>query len=107
MTVSSINRRKALLLALALSVAPVTLSVGASAQTSTPGTADECRSYAAQKANEEYMSQVATNRENSPFARSPSGRPDPLQQSANQQANIDKAGRERQLYDACVAKLPK
>jgi hypothetical protein len=96
-------RRDAALLALALIAAPAV----AIAQTETPRTEAECRSLASQKANEEYMSQVTTNRENSPFARSPSGRPDPLQQMNNQQANIDRAGREQQLYNDCVAKLPK
>lgn len=103
MTVSPISRRRSILLALALSALPA-LAV---AQSAAPKTEAECRSYAAQKANEEYMSQVTINREISPFARSPSGRPDPLQQSANQQANINKAGREQQIYDDCVAKLPK
>jgi hypothetical protein len=83
------------------------MPVAALAQTETPRTDAECRSYAGQKANEEYMSQVTNNRENSPFARSPSGRPDPLQQMNNQQANVDRAGREQQLYNDCVAKLPK
>jgi hypothetical protein len=72
-----------------------------------PKTAEECRSYANQQANEEYLAQRTTIRENSPFARSPSGRPDPLQHSANQQADIDRTGREQQLYDDCITKLPK
>lgn len=77
------------------------------AQTTTPKTADQCQSYAARQADEEYLSQRTTNREASPFARSPSGRPDPLMQSANQRADIDRAGRQQQLYNDCVAKLPK
>ena len=100
---SPTNRLRSALLALAFIATPVI----AWAQTDAPKTADGCRSYAGQKANEEYMSQVTTNRENSPFARSPSGRPDPMQQSSNQQASIDKAAREQQLYNDCVAKLPK
>ncbi len=92
-----------MLLALALMAMPAV----AIAQSETPKSDAECRSYAGQKANEEYMSQVTTNRENSPFARSPSGRPDPLQQMNNQQASIDRAGREQQLYNDCVAKLGK
>jgi hypothetical protein len=74
---------------------------------SAPKTPEQCRSYAAQQANEEYLSQRTTNRETSPFARSPSGMRDPLQQSADQKAAIDRTGREQQLYDDCVAKLGK
>jgi hypothetical protein len=53
------------------------------------------------------MAQRRTNRQTSPFAHNPSGRPDPLQQSADQQAAIDRIKREQQLYDDCVARLPK
>lgn len=74
---------------------------------SLPRTAEECRRYAVQQANEDYMAQRRTNRETSPFAHSPSGRPDPLQQSTDQQAAVDRVGREQQLYDECVTHLPK
>jgi hypothetical protein len=72
-----------------------------------PRTAAECRRYAVQQANEDYMAQRRTNRQTSPFAHGPSGRPDPLQQSADQQAAIDRIKREQQLYDDCVARLRK
>ncbi len=94
-------------LSVALAVASIVTPMLAVAQTNAPKTADECQSYAARQANEEYLSQRAANRENSPFARSPSGRPDPLMQSANQRADIDRTGRQQRLYDDCVAKLPK
>ncbi len=100
---SSSSRLRSAILAVSLGA-----TTTAFAQTSAPAptTKEECRSYAARQANEDYMAQRSTNRETSPFARSPSGRPDPLQQSADQQAAIDRAKLEQRLYDDCVAKLP-
>ncbi len=72
-----------------------------------PTTPDQCRSYAAQKANEEYMSQRTTIRQTTPFPHSERGSRDPLHQSANQQADHDRTSREQHLYNDCVAKLPK
>jgi hypothetical protein len=67
-----------------------------------PRTSAECRAYAIQKSNEEYLAQDSSVRRNSPFQSGPPGMRDPWADSQRQQLSIDRAGREQQLYDACL-----
>lgn len=67
-----------------------------------PRTQAECRAYAIQRSSEEFLAQDSSIRRNSPFLAGPSGMRDPWADSQRQQLAIDRAGREQQLYEACV-----
>ncbi|MGE0152870.1 MAG: hypothetical protein AB7R90_09640 [Reyranellaceae bacterium] len=67
-----------------------------------PRSETECRAFAIQRSNEEYLAQDSSVRRNAPFQSGPPGIRDPFTDSQRQDLNIDRAGREQQLYDACV-----
>jgi hypothetical protein len=62
----------------------------------------ECRAFAVQRSNEEFMAHDSSLRRNSPFQAGPAGMRDPWTESQRQDANIDRAIREQMLYDACL-----
>jgi len=68
-------------------------------------TSAECTAYAIQRSNEEYMAQDSSVRRNSPFQTGPGGARDPFTDSQRQQLDIDRAARQKQLYDSCVEHL--
>ncbi len=70
-----------------------------------PRTNAECTAYAIQIANEEFLARDSSVRHTSPFQSGPAGTRDPYADSQRQQLNIDRAARERQLYDACIERL--
>jgi hypothetical protein len=67
-----------------------------------PRLPSECRAYAVQRSNEEFLAHDSSLRRNSPFQSGPAGMRDPWTDSQRQDANIDRAAREQLLYDACL-----
>ena len=105
--------RSALFVACLLAVSPALAQQGdpnagivrQPASEAMPKTNAECTAYAIQQSNEEFMAQDSSVRRNSPFQSGPGGTRDPFTDSQRQQLSVDRAGRERQLYDACVVRL--
>lgn len=99
-----------------LALLTLTLATPLMAQQSEPGrtmtipdssytierTPSECRAFAVQRSNEEYMAHDSSLRRNSPFQAGPAGMRDPWTESQRQTASIDRAVREQQLYEACL-----
>lgn len=79
--------------------------VGQPAPEAQPRTSAECTAYATQKANEEFLAQDSAVRRNSPFQTGAGGARDPYADSQRQQLGMDRSAREKQLFDACVARL--
>jgi hypothetical protein len=65
-------------------------------------TPSECRAFAVQRSNEEFLAHDSSLRRTSPFQSGPAGMRDPWTDSQRQDANIDRAVREQLLYDACL-----
>ncbi|MGE3907577.1 MAG: hypothetical protein AB7F36_16615 [Reyranellaceae bacterium] len=65
----------------------------------------ECTAYAQQTAAEEYLARDSTLRQTSPFQSGPAGTRDPYVASQRQDLAIQRTAREKELYDACVARL--
>jgi len=80
-------------------------ALNANAPETRPRTEAECRAYAIQRSNEEYLAQDSSVRRNSPFQTGPAAMPDPYTLSQRQQLAMDRAGFEREVYDACIAWL--
>lgn len=70
-----------------------------------PRTEAECRAYAIQRSNEEYLAHDSSVRRNSPFQTGPAAMPDPYTLSQRQQLAMDRSGFEQEVYDACIAWL--
>lgn len=94
----------ALLLAAILLAAPAA-SQPAPTNEAVPQTESECRAWATQKANEEYLAQDNSLRRNSPFQSGPAGTRDPFTDSQRQQLGIERSARERQLLESCIERL--
>lgn len=62
----------------------------------------ECRAFAVQRSNEEFLAHDSSLRRTSPFQTGPAGMRDPWTDSQRQDASIDRAAREQLLYDACL-----
>ena len=67
-----------------------------------PRLPSECRAFAVQRSNEEFLAHDSSLRRTSPFQTGPTGMRDPWTDSQRQDANIDRAVREQMLYDACL-----
>jgi hypothetical protein len=70
-----------------------------------PRTEAECRAFALQRSNEEFLAQDSAIRRNPAFQSGPGAIRDPFSDSQRLQANIDRPGREQELYNACLAWL--
>jgi hypothetical protein len=67
-----------------------------------PRTESECRAFALQRSNEEFLAQDSSIRRNPAFQSGPGAIRDPFSDSQRLQANIDRAGREQELYNVCL-----
>ncbi len=65
----------------------------------------QCTAYARQTAAEEYLARDSATRQTSPFQSGPPGTRDPYVASQRQDLVIQRTAREKELYDACVARL--
>ena len=80
------------------------LAAHAIAQPPRPASEAECRSHAATQANEEFMARDSSVRRTTPF-QSDGRMRDPYAGSQQQQLGVQRAAREKALYDACVEEL--
>ena len=70
-----------------------------------PDIRTQCTAYAQQTAAEEYLARDSNVRHTSPFQSGPGAPRDAYADSQRQQFAIERTGREKELYEACVARL--
>ena len=91
--------------ALAQKTGPNSSIVNEPAPEAMPDIKTQCTAYAQQTAAEEYLARDSTVRRTSPFQSGPGAPRDAYADSQRQQLAIERTGREKELYEACVARL--